>query len=60
MSQILIATTYPVKVVEAYQWLQKNPGLTGGQSQDAAQSQGWDPSVASLCLFPQIVESRSR
>lgn len=56
VSQILIAATYPVQVVEAYQWLQKNQGLPGDQAQNAAQSQGWDPSVAGLCLFPQIVE----
>ena len=29
ISQILVASTYPLEVVEAYQWLQQNPGLTG-------------------------------
>jgi len=29
VSQILVASTYPLEVVEALQWLQRNPGLTG-------------------------------
>ncbi len=56
VSQILIASTYPVEVVEAAQWLQKNKHLTGAQAQDAAKSQGWDPSVQSLVQFPQVVD----
>ena len=56
VSQILIASTYPVQVVEAYQWLQKNKNLTGAQAQESAKSQGWDPSVQSLVGFPQIID----
>jgi hypothetical protein len=56
VSQILIASTYPIQVVEAYQWMQKNKALTGAQAQNAAKSQGWDPSVQSLIQFPQIVD----
>src|ERR1039457_4860063 len=29
LSQIMVASTYPLEVVEAYQWLQSNPGLSG-------------------------------
>ncbi len=29
LSQVLVASTYPLEVMEAYQWLQRNPGLTG-------------------------------
>lgn len=56
VAQILIASTYPVQVVQAYQWLQRNQALSGDQAQQAAASQGWDPSVQSLVQFPQIVE----
>jgi hypothetical protein len=56
VSQILIASTYPVQVVEAYQWQQKNKDLTGAQAQERAKSQGWDPSVQSLVGFPQIID----
>jgi hypothetical protein len=56
ISQILIAATYPVQVVEAAQWLQKNKSLKGTQAQKAAASEGWDPSVQSLVQFPQVVD----
>ena len=29
LSQVLVAATYPLEVVQAFQWLQKNPGLQG-------------------------------
>ena len=29
LSQVLVATTYPLEVVQAYQWVQKNPGISG-------------------------------
>jgi hypothetical protein len=56
VAQILIASTYPIQVVQAYQWLQQNPSLAGDQAQQAAASQGWDPSVQSLVQFPQVVQ----
>lgn len=36
VSQVLVASTYPVQVVEAYQWTQKNLGLSGDQAQKEA------------------------
>jgi hypothetical protein len=43
LSQILVAATYPLELVEAYQWLQRNPGLTGPALTQAIQSQDLDP-----------------
>ena len=56
VSQILVASTYPLEVVEAYQFLQKNPGLTGPALTQAAQQQNWDPSVQALVLLPDVVK----
>ncbi len=56
VSQILVAATYPLEVVEAYQFLQKNPGLTGPALTQAAQQQNWDPSVQALVMFPDAVK----
>ncbi|PYS50685.1 MAG: DUF3300 domain-containing protein [Acidobacteria bacterium] len=56
VSQILVATTYPLEVVEAYQWLQRNPGLTGPALTQAAEAQNWDPSVQALVMFPDIMQ----
>ena len=56
LGQIMVAATYPLEVVQAYQWLQRNPGLTGSGLTDAAQQQNWDPSVQALVLFPDVVK----
>jgi hypothetical protein len=55
ISQILVASTYPLEVVEAYQWLQQNPGLTGPALTQAAGAQNWDPSVQALVVFPDVL-----
>jgi len=55
LSQALVASTYPLEVVEAQQWLQGNPTLRGTQLRDAAQQQSWDPSVQELVAFPDVL-----
>jgi len=57
LAQVLMASTYPLEIVEADRWLQ-NPGnaaLKGAQLDTALQQQEWDPSVKSLVPFPQIL-----
>jgi len=56
VSQVLVAATYPLEVVEAYQFLQKNPGMTGAALTQAVQQQNWDPSVQALVLTPDVVK----
>jgi hypothetical protein len=58
LSQILMASTYPLAVVEAARWLQdpNNARLRGDQLDAALQQQSWDPSVKSLVPFPQILQ----
>src|SRR6516164_8680857 len=56
ISQVLVASTYPLEVVEAYQWLQRNPGLTGPALTQAAAAQNWDPSVQALVMFPDVLK----
>lgn len=56
LSQLLVAATYPLEVVEAYQWLQKNPGLRGTALTQAAQQQNWDASVQALVVFPDVLK----
>ena len=57
LSQLLVAATYPLEVVQAYQWLQKNPGLTGPPLTQAAQQQSWDASVQALVMFPDVLKN---
>jgi len=56
LSQILVASTYPLELVQAWQWLQRNPGLTGPSLTQAAQQQNWDPSIQALVVFPDLVK----
>lgn len=56
LSQVLVASTYPLEVVEAQQWLQGNPTLSGTQLTDAAKQQPWDPSVQALVAFPDVLK----
>ena len=56
LSQVLVATTYPLEVVQAYQWVQKNPGISGPAVTQAAQEQNWDASVQALVVFPDVLK----
>ena len=56
LSQILVASTYPLELVQAWQWLQRNPSLTGPALTQAAQQQNWDPSIQALVVFPDLVK----
>ncbi len=58
MGQILMASTYPLEVVEASRWLQDpaNAGLRGDNLTNALTQQSWDPSVKSLVAFPEIIQ----
>ena len=55
LSQILMAATYPLEIVEAARWVNANPGLQGDEAVRAVEAQPWDPSVKSLVAFPQIL-----
>lgn len=55
LSQLLIACTYPLEVVEAWQWLQQHRNLNGPQLLEAARDQNWDPSVQALVVFPDVL-----
>ena len=55
LSQVLVACTYPLEVVEAQQWLQRNGNLKGQQLTEAARQQNWDASVQAMVAFPEVL-----
>ncbi len=55
LSQILMASTYPLEVVEADRWLKQNKGLSVDALDAALKDKPWDVSVKSLCHFPQVL-----
>lgn len=56
VAQLLMAATYPLEIVEAARWVQKNPKLQGDALEKALQQFTWDPSVKSLCGFPDVLK----
>jgi hypothetical protein len=55
LSQVLVAATYPLEVVEAGQWLQQNRNLRGTQLVEAARQQNWDASIQALVVFSDVI-----
>ena len=57
VSQILMASTFPLEIVEAARWLDNpsNGALKGDALVTALQPMNWDPSIKSITAFPAIV-----
>jgi len=53
LSLMLLASTYPLEVAEAYNWRRGNAALKGSALQNALKAQSWNDSVKSLISFPQ-------
>ncbi|MEF8734104.1 MAG: DUF3300 domain-containing protein [Candidatus Accumulibacter meliphilus] len=56
LAQVLMASTYPLEIVQAARWRKENMTLEGKALEDALPSQPWDPSVKSLTAFPPVLE----
>jgi hypothetical protein len=56
LSQALVASTYPLEVVEAGRWLSAHPNLKGKELADAAAKQPWDASVQALVMLPDVLK----
>jgi Protein of unknown function (DUF3300) len=59
LSQIFMASTYPLEVVEASRWAKQNQNLKGDALAQALEKQDWDPSVRSLVNFPDVLSKMS-
>lgn len=55
LSQVLMASTYPLEVIEADRWVKKNERLKGDSLDDSLLDKDWDSSVKSLCHFPSVL-----
>jgi len=58
LSQILMASTYPLEVIEAARWAARpeNDGLQGERLSAALDQQDWDPSVKAVAAFPHVLK----
>ena len=60
ISQVLMASTYPLEVVQAERWMNENKELKGDAQTAALEKKSWDPSVKSLIAFPQVLTMMSK
>ncbi len=56
LSQVLVASTYPLEIVQLQQWLQKNKNLKDQALADAVKKQDWDPSIQALAPLPDVAK----
>jgi hypothetical protein len=56
LSQVLVASTYPLEIVQLHQWLEKNKNLKDKKLVDAVAKQPWDPSIQGMAALPDVVK----
>ena len=59
LALVLMASTYPLEVVQAERWVSENKKLKGDQLKAAADKQAWDESVKSLVATPSVLTMMS-
>src|SRR5262249_8914037 len=59
LSQTLVASTYPLEIIQLQQWLEKNKNLKDQALADAVKKQNWDPSVQAMALLPDVAKQLS-
>lgn len=59
LSQVLIASTYPLEIIQADRWARSNTDLKGEDAVKFADKKDWDPSVKALVAFPDILKKMS-
>lgn len=56
LAQVLVASTYPLEIIQLQQWLARNPDLKDKALTDALMKQPWDPSIQALAAMPDVVK----
>src|SRR6202167_5014898 len=59
LSEVLMASTYPLEVVEADRWANANKTLQGDALKAAIAQQNWDDSIKSLAATPDVLDLMS-
>src|SRR6201999_3103248 len=59
LANVLMASTYPLEVVEASRWADENKSLKGDALKAAVDKQSWDDSVKALTATPSVLSIMS-
>jgi len=55
LSLVLMASTYPLEVIQADRWLKEHKKLKGNELKAAVDKESWDESVKSLVATPDVL-----
>src|SRR6476660_2417188 len=55
LAQVLMASTYPLEVVQAERWAKANKSLKGDKLKEAMSKQDWDGSVKAVVATPTVL-----
>jgi hypothetical protein len=55
LANVMMASTYPLEVVEANRWVEANKSLKGKELKAAVDKQNWDDSVKQLAATPAVL-----
>src|SRR5271165_6112911 len=59
LAQLLPASAYPVQIVQAQRWLDKNKDKVANNDYSGIDNQDWDPAVKALARFPDVIKMMS-
>ena len=55
LAQLFMATTYPDQFAKATAWSKAHPDSKGDDAVKMVENEGWDPAVASMVAFPEVL-----
>src|SRR5678815_372874 len=58
LSQTLVASTYPLEIIQLQQWLDRHQDLASNQQKlaEAIKKQPWDSSIQAMAALPDVVK----
>ena len=56
LSQVLVASTYPLEIIQLQQWLVQHKDLKDNALTDAVMKQDWDPSIQAMAALPDALK----
>jgi Protein of unknown function (DUF3300) len=56
LSQVLVASTYPLEIIQLQQWLAMHKDLKGDALVTAVEKEDWDPSIQGMAALPDAVK----
>jgi len=60
VGEVFAASTYPIEIAEAEQWVRDHPHWKPSKLMDEAKKENWDPSVQGLVAFPDVLARLSQ